>query len=63
MPKRLITAIVLVTLALLYIVPSFYNDVKTMELGIFHYLLIGMYGFLVINFYRLALADVKDRWK
>ena len=63
MPKRLITAIVLVTLALLYIVPSFYNDLKTMELGIFHYLLIGMYGFLVINFYRLALADVKDRWK
>lgn len=63
MPKRLITAIVLVTLALLYIVPSFYNDLKRMELGIFHYLLIGMYGFLVINFYRLALADVKDRWK
>jgi hypothetical protein len=63
MPKRLITAVVLVTLALLYIVPSFYNDIKTMELGIFHYLLIGMYGFLVINFYRLALADIKDRWK
>lgn len=63
MPKRLVTAVVLVTLALLYIVPSFYNDIKTMKLGIFHYLLIGMYGFLVINFYRLALADVKDRWK
>ena len=63
MPKRLMTAVVLVTLALLYIVPSFYNDIKTMELGIFHYLLIGMYGFLVINFYRLALADMKDRWK
>ena len=63
MPKRLITAVVLVTLALLSIVPSFYNDIKTMELGIFHYLLIGMYGFLVINFYRLALADIKDRWK
>jgi len=63
MPKRLVIATVLITLSLFYIVPSFYNDLKTMELGIFHYLLLGMYGFLVINFYRLALVDIKDRWK
>jgi len=63
MPKRLAFAIVFVTLSLMYIVPSFYNEIKTMELGIFHYLLMGMYGFLVFNFYRLAFVDMKDRWK
>ena len=63
MPKRLVTAVVLITAMLTYIVPALYNDIKTMELTLFHYVLLSAYSFIVIAFYRLALKDIKDRWK
>lgn len=63
MPKRLVTAVVLITAMLIYIVPAFYNDIITMDLTLFHYVLLAAYSFIVISFYRFALKDIKDRWK
>ena len=63
MPKRLMTAIIVITAMLAYIVPALYNDIKTMELTLFHYILLASYSFIVVSFYRFALKDLKDRWK